>query len=222
MWFESTAKRGGGSRVIVHLGGRDRHRYEEAVATVAPSIERSLSGGVVANRATVAGGRLELEPWTLARRRYLRAVRAATRGPFRAAFVGDVRECYGSITPAVVSMVLERAGARSDRIEDLVTVLRRFEGSGVAGLPVGPHPSAVLANAVLAPVDAALHGIAGPAGVRWVDDVIVFTSDVAQARRAAMTFDRALRALGLAANDEKCRVIDEPAEVLGTGSVTSP
>ncbi|HEX7247119.1 MAG TPA: RNA-directed DNA polymerase [Actinomycetota bacterium] len=222
MRLETIAKPGGGSRVIVHLGERDRQRYEEAVASVTPSIERSLSDGVVANRAWVAGGRLEIEPWTRARRRYLRTVRAASRGPYRAAFFGDVRDCYGSITPAVVSRALERLGARPERIEDLATILRGFEASGIAGLPVGPHPSAVLANAVLAPIDAALHRIAGPVAIRWVDDVLVFTNDVDRARRAATAFEGALRASGLAANDEKCRVIDEPAGVLGAGSATSP
>lgn len=220
--FDTIDKRDGGRRVIVHLGERDRLRYAAAVAAVTPVIEGSLSDGVVANRARVMQGRLELEPWTLASRRYRGALRAASRGPSRAAFVGDVRDCYGSISPATVSSALHVMGARRDRVEDLAGILASFEARGVRGLPVGPDPSAVLANAVLAPVDTAVREVAGFAAMRWVDDVVVFTRDVARARRAASAFHRAVRAVGLEANDSKCRVIDEPDAVIGAGWAASP
>ncbi|HVF08342.1 MAG TPA: RNA-directed DNA polymerase [Actinomycetota bacterium] len=219
--FDTIAKRDGGRRVIVHLGAHDRLRYAAAVAAVTPEIERFLSDGVVANRARVMHGRLELEPWTPARRRYRGALRAASRGPSRAAFVGDVRDCYGSIGPASVSSALHRVGARRERIEDLAEMLRSFEARGVRGLPVGPDPSAVLANAVLAPVDSAVREVVGFEAIRWVDDIVVFTRDVAEARRTAAAFHRAVRALGLEAHDSKCRVIDEPDAVIGTGSAIS-
>ena len=220
--FETLAKRGGGSRTLVHLGMTDGRRYEHAVADVIPSIERSLRSGVAANRARVTGGRLELEPFTLARRRYLRSLRAAAGGAARAAFVGDVRDCYGSITPASVSSALRFVGAPPDHIEHLGVVLHGFDSLGITGLPVGPDPSAVLANAVLVPVDAALREATGGAVLRWVDDVVVLARDVAEAWRAAAVFQRALGELGLSPNPAKCRVVDEPAGLLGLGSTSSP
>lgn len=219
---DSIARHDGGHRVIVHLGEPDRLRYAAAVAAVTPVIEGSLSDGVVANRAKARQDGLELEPWTFARRRYRAALRAASRGSSRAAFVGDVRDCYGSIGPAAVSSALHLMGVGRDRIDELVEILGSFEARGVRGLPIGPDPSAVLANAVLAPVDAALREVAGFAAMRWVDDVVVFTRDVARARRAAAVFRRAVRAIGLEANDSKCRVVDEPQAVIGAGGAVSP
>jgi hypothetical protein len=43
-------------------------------------------------------------------------------------------------------------------------------GEGYAGLPIGPPGSAVLANAVLAPVDRALADVPY---LRWVDDYLI-------------------------------------------------
>lgn len=219
--LEVVSKPGGGSRELTHLGDRDRRHYDAVVTAVTPSIERALAPIAVANRARVTGERLELEPWRLARRRYVHAVRASTSGPGRAAFVGDVRDCYGSMTPATVVRALHLVGAAPDSIEQLATLLKSFESRGVRGLPIGPCPSAVLANAVLAPVDDALREVAGGPAFRWVDDVVAFTPNLAAARRTAHAFDQALSGLGLSANEAKSHVVDDPIAVLAGVSKTS-
>ena len=218
---ELVSKPGGGSRTLTHLGERDRRRYDEVVAAVTPEAEHALTPGVVANRARMNGERLELEPWRLARGRFIRSLSAAMRGPSRAAFVGDVHDCYGCITPATVERVLQRLGVAPSRIERLATLLRSFESRGVRGLPIGPYPSAVLANVVLAPVDDALREAAVGPILRWVDDVVAFTPDIVAAHRTAAAFDRALNALGLSVNDAKCHLVDDPVGVLPGGSKTS-
>ena len=212
--LEVVPKSCGGSRTLIHLGDHDRRRYDAAVASVTPSVERALTSGAVANRAHATPLGLELEPWRLARLRYVRSLRAAARGPSRAAFVGDVRDCYGSITPATVVRALHVAGASPRHIERVAALLHDFELRGVRGLPIGPHPSAVLANAVLAQVDDALAWASDGPAYRWVDDVVVFTQDAASCREVAAVFDRALGALGLSANAQKCRIIDDPHAVL--------
>ena len=212
--FELVSKSCGGSRSLIHLGDHDRRRYEAAVASVIPAIERALTRGAVANRARLAPLGIELEPWRLARRRYVRSLRAASKGPSRAAFVGDVRDCYGSITPATVERALHVAGASSGHVERVAALLHNFELRGVRGLPIGPPPSAVLANAVLAPVDDALGEAADGPAYRWVDDVVVFTRNAAAGRRTAAAFDRALEALGLSANAQKCTIVDDPSMLL--------
>lgn len=219
--MELVSKPGGGSRTLTHLGERDRRRYDALVAAVTPQAQRALTTGVVANRARVRGERLELEPWRLARGRYMRSLSAAMRGPSRAAFVGDVQDCYGCITPATVERVLHRLGVAPGRIEHLATLLRSFESRGVRGLPIGPYPSAVLANVVLAPVDDALSEAAVGPTFRWVDDIVAFTPDIAAAHRTAAAFDRALGALGLSVNDAKSHLVDDPLGVLAGGSKTS-
>lgn len=218
--IEVISKPGGGSRTLAHLGERDRRRYDAVVAAVTPEVERALTAGVVANRARVTDERLELEPWTLARRRFVRSLSAATKGPSRAAFVGDVHDCYGSITPATVERALHMLGVAPGPIERLATLLRNFESRGVRGLPIGPYPSAVLANAVLAPVDDALSESASGPIFRWVDDVVVFAHGSSAARRTWHCFDRALGALGLSANDAKCHLVDDPIAVLAGAAKT--
>lgn len=208
----------GATRTITHLGEHDRRRYEVVVAAVIPDVERALGAGVVANRARPDPGGVALEPWDVARRRYARAIATAAAGPWRAAFVGDVHDCYGSIDPSIAERSLRSIGASRGSIERIDAVLRRLEGRGVRGLPVGPEPSAVLANAVLASVDRALAATVCRPALRWVDDVVVFAHDRREARMAAATFALALDALGLAAHPGKCRIVNDPGALLAVVS----
>ena len=149
-----------------------------------------------------------LEPWTMARARYERAVRAAGSGRGRAWFVGDVADCYGSITPPVVGRALRSMGVDPSLTGRIERMLRSFEERGVRGLPVGPAPSAVLANAVLASVDDAVARAAGSPVLRWVDDVVVVGACPARARAAEETYERSLRALGLRPHPVKTGVVE--------------
>jgi len=74
-------------------------------------------------------------------------------------------------------------------------------------LPVGPEPSAVLANAVLAPVDLAVAA-AGVPHVRWVDDVVAFVPGRRRAVRVTDAVRRELEAMGLRPNEAKTRIED--------------
>ncbi|MGZ8613087.1 MAG: RNA-directed DNA polymerase [Actinomycetota bacterium] len=214
--FEVVATSGGVARTIVHLSDRDRRGYDAAVSAVTPAVERALGDGVVANRARSTPIGVVLEPWGAARRRYARSIASAAAGPWRAAFIGDVRDCYGSIGPPIVERALRNLGAPEQPIEHIVGILRRLEERGVRGLPVGPHPSAVLANAALVSVDRDLgEATSGPA-FRWVDDVVVLAMDRPGARHAAATFTRALDTLGLTSHPAKCRIVDDLQSMLTT------
>lgn len=218
------AKPGGGIRTLTVLGPRDLRRYESVVAAVVPSVERALGRVAAANRAQLDATGLRLEAWPRARGRYRRAVASAVAGPFRAAFVGDVSDCYGSITLAEVARALRRIGVREVGVEPVVETLRWFEELGVRGLPVGPTPSAVLANAVLAPVDRALTGAVDGPVLRWVDDVVAFATDRHSAGRAAVAFERALVDLGLTPHPGKCMTLLDPGAVRASagGSHSGP
>ena len=207
--------------MMVHLGERDRRRFEEAVATVAPRVERALGPGVVANRSRPAGPTFELEPWRIARRRFRNSVAEAMVAA-RSVFVGDVLDCYGSISTATVERALRRVGVPWAEIEHVTELLRSFHDRGVRGLPIGPEPSAVLANAVLAPVDRALADTSANHVLRWVDDVIVFAPDQRVAERAAAAFERTLREIGLVAHPDKCRIVDDQRVIAPVGSAPSP
>lgn len=215
---ETVPKPGGGSRTLVFLDELDRRAYDAVVGAVTPYVQRALAPGVMANRARATDGAVDLEPWQVARRRHLRAIDSASRTRGGAAFVGDVRDCYGSITPETVERALRRIGAPGEPAAAVVQVLRGFDARGVVGLPVGPSPSAVLANAVLTSVDAAVARASEGIVLRWVDDVVVFTADRRAARRAAGAFDRALGELGLVAHDGKCAVLDDARHAVPSAS----
>lgn len=195
-----TPRPGGGVRTMVVLEPGDEARYLELVARTAGAVERSLGPVVIANRVVAAP--LVLEDWRAARARWRRAVgRPGARG-LRVHV--DVADCYDSILPEVVAASLRAAGADP---RALLRLLNELTDHGVPGLPVGPEPSAVLANAVLAPVDLAVAA-AGVPHVRWVDDVVAFVPGRRRAVRVTDAVRRELEAMGLRPNEAKTRIED--------------
>ena len=87
--------------------------------------------------------------------------------------VADVRDCYASISPETLAELLGPEAAHA------IAFLRRFHECGVRGLPIGPEPSAILANAVLSRLDDAIRR-SGVRHLRWVDDIALWgpTADV--------------------------------------------
>ncbi len=196
-------RRSGGERRLAILDPASRDRYVRLVAAAAGDIETLLSDAVIANRVRswrVDPPELRLRPWRIERRVFAARV-SALAGTAGALAFADVHRCYASISPATVGETLRRQGvAAADALERF---LRDLEPAGVAGLPVGPEPSAVLANAVLATADRALE-LAGIRHVRWVDDMVLGGEDLA----AALEILRgALRSVGLRLNERKTRVV---------------
>jgi hypothetical protein len=199
---------------MVALEPGDEAMYLELVARVAPALERSLGLAVVANR--VVAGPLVLEDWRAARARWRRAVGRPGAPGLRVHL--DVADCYDSIRPEVVAASLRAAGADP---RPLVRLLHELADHGVPGLPVGPEPSAVLANAVLARVDLAVAATGVP-HVRWVDDVVAFAPERQRVRRVTDAVRRELEALGLQPNEAKTRIEDRrtPARLTASASAT--
>ena len=146
---------------------------------------------------------------------------ATASGRFRAAFVGDISDCYGSIEAATVGRSLRSLGVHDAAVDVVVEILRSFDARGVRGLPIGPPASAVLANAVLAPVDRVLAEASGGPVLRWVDDVVVFAAVPARAMATQAAFSRSLRDLGLTPHPTKSATVDDPAAVLPSASRAS-
>jgi hypothetical protein len=208
----------GGVRWLARLDLPVAAAYATALAPFVPAIERALPPSVVANRVEAVltdPPAIRLEPWKPARARFRRLVREAARGA-GAALMADVRDCYGSITVAAVVEALRWIGASELDPAPIAGVLERLSRLGVRGLPIGPEPSAVLANAVLLGADRALAA-AGLVHVRWVDDVVVFVRDRAEADRALQVLGREAARLGLALAPEKTRVLLDPAVIRDAG-----
>lgn len=205
---EAVPRPGGGTRQLVRLDPADADTYRRLVAQVSQAVERALGPRVLAHR--VVGPSLRLEDWRDAYRRWRRAIDSGSAGGLRVGSTGglrmhlDVADCYGSIRPEVVAAALTGEGAP---IEGLSRFLHELADHGVRGLPVGPEPSAVLANAVLRRLDVAVAA-AGAPHVRWVDDVVAMVEGRREAQRVLDAARRALEELGLRPNEAKTRVED--------------
>ena len=195
---EMIAKPGGGSRRLIRLDPVDAATYRRLVAGVAPPIERALGARVIANR--VIAPPLRLEEWRTAHRRWRRAL---TPGPGVRLRL-DVADCYASISHDTVTAALTSLGTDAAELRGF---LHQLAEHGITGLPVGPEPSAVLANAVLHRLDAAIAE-AGAPHIRWVDDVVAVAADRRHARRVLDAALRSLEELGLRPNADKTVVED--------------
>jgi hypothetical protein len=199
--WERHAKPRGGDRWVALLDPVAADRYRRLVAPLVPGIERTLSPRVFANRGATDG---RVRAWPSARIAWRRAARLTIADICDAAvIVSDVRDCYGSMG--------ERAVAAVEPGVEVIAFLRQLGEVGVRGLPVGPEPSAILANAILALADREAAA-AGCHPIRWVDDVILVAAGRRSVVRAFDAWRRALAELGLEANDGKTRLFRDPVE----------
>lgn len=155
-----------------------------------------------------------------------RAERVAWRAELRTALAqadavvaSDVADCYPSICERAIRMATTWAGGDP---EPLFAFLARTRAAGSRGVPIGPGPSSVIADAVLAIADERARA-AGLVPVRWVDDV-VFAGDRHLVARASRSWRAALRELGLHEHEGKRRSIRDARAgvVLGPSLAARP
>lgn len=79
-------------------------------------------------------------------------------------------------------------------------MLEGWGSEGYPGLPIGPPGSAVLANALLDPVDRA---VAPSPFLRWVDDYVIGLDDPSEAAAVLDRLDEALDGVGLRRSERK-------------------
>ena len=104
---------------------------------------------------------------------------------------------------------LRAAGCHPADVDAVVAFLQRSASWGLRGLPVGPDPSAVLANAALLPVDRSLRGLVA---LRWVDDLVVVAPTAADAPSILRVIREAAGEAGLELNESKTAILTDPAE----------
>jgi hypothetical protein len=205
--FESRTS-SGRTRLICRLDPDTDAAYASAVARVSGAVERSLGPEVHANRvasASIDPPRVRLRGWRIERAAFVRS--AAVRFDAPLVLRADVATCYPSISPGAVADALAERDVRVPDARACADLLRRIGAAGVAGLPIGPAPSAVLANAVLAAADEALRR-RGVAFLRWVDEWWVAVASDAAAASALRDLGRALSSRGLRLNAAKTRIVD--------------
>lgn len=124
----------------------------------------------------------------------------------------DVADCFRSIGTDQVMEALGRLDVPREAMARVCAFLERTRRAGIPGLPVGPDPSAVLANAVLQALDIAAGG-SGVAHVRWYDDMLILAGSTRQALEAEGAVDTACRAIGLRLHPGKRRIAAGPSAI---------
>ncbi|MGH2679720.1 MAG: RNA-directed DNA polymerase [Actinomycetota bacterium] len=207
---EPTPRPGGGVRELTWLDPALDAEYRTAVDAVAGRIERSLGPEVFAVRAQPGADGWRPAPWRPALVAWRRSLAAVIREPGDGTTfaVADVRDCYASIAAEMIGDLLGPEAAHA------VAVLRRVRDHGVRGLPVGPEPSAILANAALSRLDHAIRD-SGVHHLRWVDDMVLWGSP-AQIRRALAALAAAAAAVGLELHDGKTAILGDRRELRAT------
>jgi hypothetical protein len=202
-------KPGGGIRWLTRLDPADEAEYRQAVRPLAGRIERALGPEAFAIRTRPSANGPTLAPWAPARTAWRRTLRRVLRAapPDTAFAVADVRDCYGSISLETIASLLGPDAAHA------VAFLRYVHEMGVRGLPIGPEPSAVLANAVLGEMDRAIR-CTGARHVRWVDDVVLWGAR-ADVRRALCALDDVTGRMGLSLHEGKTRQAADIDEARG-------
>jgi hypothetical protein len=196
-------------------------RYIALVAGIATDVDAALGATVAANRVAVARvdpAELVLRPWRRERVAFVRRLSALAAGTPCLA-IADVRACYASIAPGAVERSLTALGVADAPAAGIRRFLEGLADEGIRGLPIGPDPSAVLANAVLAGVDRALSERSGE-HLRWVDDIVVACRGPEEARAVLELVRLALADVGLRPNERKTRVVRDPVALARRPSVS--
>lgn len=209
--FRALAKPGGGVRTLSLLRPGDSVRYRALSRPAAVRIEAALTPGVMANRS---GPVLGLRPLGRARREWQARVTRSVLGRERAVVVAsDVHDFYPSVREPALLRALHLVDVPEAKATALMSFLHELWDEGVRGLPIGPEPSAILANAVLAAADRAV-GATGVILIRWVDDVVFVAGDRHQAVRALEAWSAALGHMGLQINEAKTRTFTDRDQAL--------
>lgn len=115
----------------------------------------------------------------------------------------DISSFYHSVSAELVALQLERFGVRRKYASALTTLLKSLS---IDGLPVGPSSSALLAEAVLTPIDLQLISM-GARFVRFNDDYRFFCRSDSEAQTLLQGFADALwRTAGLTMQEAKTKI----------------
>jgi hypothetical protein len=175
------------------LSERDAATWHLLAGRIASALEPRLHRRVLANRAQLQDDAWRPEPVGTALRRARRLTDELIRaGPIL--LRTDVAAFYPSVTPPVLARSLRRCAVGRGDAHLIADMLEGWGSEGYPGLPIGPPGSAILANAVLRPVDLVLNE---SPWLRWVDDYLIAVRSEAHVLRLIERIDEALGRLGL-------------------------
>ena len=158
--------------------------------------------------------RTSLHPSSLARER------AAVRGGARYLLRADVSQFYPSLYTHAIGWAIDpklrdKAHWRNNNLlgKKLDQALMNLQGKISQGIPIGTDISFLLAEVVLAQVDAEI-GIPRDGAVRWFDDYELACNTMEEAERWLGSLHRGLASFGLRVNPVKTKIIPLPDPAL--------
>ena len=194
---------------MARLSQRDARTWHRLAARIEEAIDPRLSPRVLANRGVLRTGPSPVGP-------LLRRARSAARG-LGASYAGvlrtDVRSFYASVTPSVAFRCLVDLDVEPQVASRTADMLDGWGSEGYAGLPIGPPGSAVIANAVLASVDAELDSF-----IRWVDDYVITLRNERDLPRILERLDETLARIGLERSEPKTEVEGRGSSLVWPGT----
>jgi hypothetical protein len=204
MRIERWTSPAGKQRLLTTLDRAESRSYAAAVRLALP--ERVDQPRAVARH----GPGHPRPPWYEQRRVWRASVRSRVAHAQRVV-LADIADCYPSITHRAIESAASLAGGDPG---PLLVFLDGLREGGVRGLPIGPHPSMRVAEAILTIADERA-GAAGAPPIRWVDDV-VFAGDRDDVARAHRAWRSALADLGLREHEGKRREFRDPNQAIAT------
>ena len=182
------------------LTERDSRAWQALAAAISNRVEPRLAPGVLANRSLLESSERRYFASQLRNARRAAATLARESG---AVVRTDVRAFYPSVTPHVAFRALVALNVEAPVASRAAEMLEGWGSEGYAGLPIGPPGSAVVANAILAPVDAALK----TPHLRWVDDYLVGVEPERDVPAVLDRLDSALEDVGLERSVPKTAIL---------------
>ncbi len=108
----------------------------------------------------------------------------------------DIADFYNQIYHHTIENQLIESGLPNKEIKWIIRLLESTTAGVSRGVPVGPHPVHLLAEAVMIPIDNSLHS-QGLNFIRYVDDILIFCENEQDAKislsKVATTLDRQQR-----------------------------
>ena len=126
----------------------------------------------------------------------------------------DVANCFASVNQHTLINHLESIGYPASLKNALDTVLVLNTGDrNSRGLLQGVFPSDLLGNFYMNPIDQMFKDL-GVRSVRYVDDIYIFVSSVAQAEEIARKLTKTLRDYDLTLNESKSKLVNSKSLVI--------
>jgi hypothetical protein len=185
------------------LSRRDHARWSDLAGRVARAVEPTLGARVLSNRAALGRQRWRPAPLRPALR-WARTAAARLDRRWPVLVKTDVSSFYPSVDSSALFRALVESGVEAAVASTTADMVDGWGSEGHAGLPIGPPGSAIMANAVLSPVDAALKETPF---LRWVDDYLFGVRSDRHAAQLVDRLDEALDRLGLRRSPSKTKTI---------------